>query len=154
VKGGAFWRQRAVMIVLLAVSSAVSADHVVGHASIGRIDIYLGVLPAEMLRGHPRAHPESMMHGGAPESAFHHVSVALFDRTTGRRILGARVEAQVSGENYSGPRKVLEPMQAEGARLYGNYFAFGGAAAHNVRVWVMLPDSREPVVEDFDWARS
>jgi len=138
---------------LTVFSSSAMADHLVGHRSVGSIDVYFGVLPADMIRGHPRAHPESAMHGGVADRPLHHVSVALFERETGRRIRGARVEAQVFSEAGSGPKKVLEPMVAKGAELYGNYFSFGGGA-HRVRVWVRLPGSAKPLTADFDWGRT
>lgn len=34
--------------------------------------VYLGVLPGEMVRGHPAAHPEVSMHGGASGSRGEH----------------------------------------------------------------------------------
>ena len=42
------------------------------------VAIYFGVMPAELVRGHPREHPESGMHGDPPVGESH-LLVALFD---------------------------------------------------------------------------
>ncbi len=52
------------------------------------VAIYLGVMPAQIVQGHPKEHPEVGMHGGAPTRGDRvHVVVALFDNATGGRIL-------------------------------------------------------------------
>ena len=65
--------------------------------TVGKVVIYLGVLPAAMIRGHPAQHTESSMHGGQPAtSGEYHIVIALFDAKTGSRVTGAHVSARVS----------------------------------------------------------
>ncbi|MDD4904620.1 MAG: hypothetical protein PHD39_00480 [Methylobacter tundripaludum] len=48
------------------------------------VEIYLGVLPVEMVRGHPKEHAESSMHSGLASCAEqYHMLIALFDSNTG-----------------------------------------------------------------------
>ncbi|MDH5444963.1 MAG: hypothetical protein OEY52_05360, partial [Gammaproteobacteria bacterium] len=95
------------------------------HRLVDGVDIYLGVIPAEMIKGHPRHHPEGTMHGGIPAGTHYHVMVALFDAKTGKRIDNASITASIKGAAAES-RKTLEPMLVSGARTFGNYFTMGG----------------------------
>jgi len=76
------------------------------HQVAEGVDIYLGVIPAEMILGHPKLHTEAEMHGGVPVGEHrYHVTVALFDAATGKRITGAQVKASVSELGLSGIEK-------------------------------------------------
>jgi hypothetical protein len=70
------------MLSLLAVSCssmAVAADDP-PYKLAGGLAVYIGVVPAELVKGHPSQHAEKTMHGGAPKGAhqyhvgyqFHH----------------------------------------------------------------------------------
>jgi hypothetical protein len=37
--------------------------------TVGNVVIYLGLLPAEMIRSRPHDHPEATMHGGRPSGS-------------------------------------------------------------------------------------
>src|SRR4030067_126792 len=63
------------------------------------VAIYFGILPAELVRGHPQEHPEGQMHGGVPVGE-NHITVALFDDKTGKRITRAEVTATVTGPGH------------------------------------------------------
>jgi hypothetical protein len=89
---------------------------------VGRVTVYLGVLPSEMVRGHPAAHPESSMHGGASgSSSEHHVLIALFD-AEGARLENMEAQARIGEIGLSAVQKPLEPMQIAGTVTYGNFF--------------------------------
>ena len=75
------------------------------------IGIYYAVLPAELIQGHPKGHPEVTMHGGVPSGKhIHHVMVALFDAKSLDRITDAEVKATISEIALSGETKNLEPF--------------------------------------------
>lgn len=124
-----------------------------GHRQIvDGIAIYFGVVPAELVRGHPREHPESEMHGGiaAGES---HLMVALFDEKTGERIVRAKVAATITGSDGK-IEKPLEPMVVAGAATYGNYVYLAGQGPYRIDLEVRLPARARPVRARFEWARS
>jgi hypothetical protein len=113
--------------------------------------IYLGVLPAEMVKGHPPGHPEQAMHGGAPKGPHqYHVVAAIFDSTSGARISDAVATAQVSGLGLSGPKRQLEPMQISDTITYGGFFNLPGPDLYTIRLTITRPGVA-PVLVDFKY---
>lgn len=142
---------RLVGVLALAISSA-------GHAAsyqqvVDGIAIYFGMVPAELVRGHPREHPESGMHGGAPVGESH-LMVALFDAKTGNRITEARIVANVTGDAGAKLEKRLEPMTVAGALTFGNYFYLSGSGPYRIDLQILLPGRSTPVRARFEWGRS
>jgi hypothetical protein len=121
-----------------------------GSRTVGELTAYLGVLPAAMIQDHAAEHPEATMHGGLPSGRHaYHVTVALFDASTGRRIEDARVEAQVTPAGLSPVRRALEPMRIADTLTWGNYFTMRGGGPYHIEIRVLLPDEGEPVTIDF-----
>ena len=59
----------AAALVVLPVFAAPGAE--TGQvARVNGMDVFYGVIPAEIIRGHPAGHTERKMHGGAPAQAF------------------------------------------------------------------------------------
>lgn len=126
---------------LLAISLAVAALTAAATADTDRyqvvdgVAIYLGLMPAEMVLGHPRQFPENEMHGGIPQGKDrYHVVIALFDDATGKRIGGAQVIATVSESGSAGQRKALEPMSIHNTKTYGNWFILSGHGPYRVQL--------------------
>lgn len=141
------------MIVLLGLLMATQAPAADGQNKVvDGVSVYLGVIPAEMILGHPKGHPESEMHGGIPAGERrYHVVVAAFDAATGKRIADAQVTATVSQLGLSGTRKRLEPMAIAGTISYGNYFSFPGTGPYRIEVEVRGPRSPKPLRVSFDY---
>ena len=57
--------QVVVAVALLLVATVVWSAHSGYYKATDGVSVYFSVVPAEMVRGHPREHPESEMHGGA-----------------------------------------------------------------------------------------
>lgn len=117
------------------------------------VAVYFGIMPAELVRGHPREHPESGMHGGTPVGESH-VVIAAFDAKTGQRIEGAAVTATVSGPKRLKLSKTLDPMIVAGALTYGNYFYLTGPGPYRIDVEIRRPGATQPARAQFEWARS
>lgn len=148
------WSRRVVMAACLALWALASVAAGTGMRQIaGDIVVYFGVLPADMIRGHPPEHPESDMHGGVPPGESH-LMVALFERASSQRIADAEVWATVSGEGMDRMRKPLEPMTIAGARTFGNYFMLLGPGPYRIDVEIRRPGASQPVRATFRWARS
>lgn len=100
------------------------------------IAVYLGVMPAEIVRGHPQTHPEATMHGGVPRGSFdRHVVIALFDAKTFERITDAEITATVEGLGHVGrTKKKLERMDIADAPTFGGYFSFQGRDKFTIRL--------------------
>jgi len=135
------------MLVALMVSAADYRQLVDGVA------IYFGVMPAELVRGHPREHPESAMHGGVPVGE-NHIMVALFDDKTGERITTAEVTATITGPGSFRAEKKLETMVIAGSTTYGNYFSLLGPGPYRIAVRIRAPGVSHDIQTVFTWSRS
>ncbi|MFH1820121.1 hypothetical protein [Thiobacillus sp.] len=136
-------------LLLSAAFAADSSQYKVVHG----VAIYLGVLPAEMILGHPRAHTEAKMHGGVPAwQNQQHLVVALFNNATGKRITAAKVNADVAEIGLSGVQKKLEPMLIAGTVSYGNYFNMPVTNnPYRINVRVELPGVADVIEAQFDY---
>lgn len=154
MKAGHGWSRQAVVVVgLLFAVTAVWSAHSGYHKVVDGVSVYFAIVPAELVRGHPREHPESEMHGGVPAGESH-VMVALFDDKTGDRITRAEVTARVRGGHVATIEKRLEPMTIAGSLTYGNYFPMGGSGPYQVELRIYAPGRNKPISMRFEWARS
>lgn len=122
------------------------------YKTAGGLSVYLGVLPAEMVRGHPEDHPEETMHGGIPRGAHtHHVIVAIFDSANGKRVEDAVVTARVSPLALGSVSRRLEAMEIAETVTYGNYFDFPGRDAYRIAISISRPAAPSPVNLEFSY---
>ena len=129
-----------IFILGLAVSSlALAGTH---EAVVDGIEIHVGLMAAERLRGYPRDSVEGAMHGGVPKgSGYYHVNVSLFDATT-RAVIGeARVEVELDEAGSARVRRALEPMSIHGSAGFGQYFRIVGRTPPTLVVRVTRPGS-------------
>lgn len=137
------------VLVSIAAPQAQSANS--DTATVGGLTAYLGVVPAEIVKGHPSGHPEGAMHGGTPNGAHkYHIVVAIFDSASGARVSDAIVTAKVSGLGLSGPERSLEPMAIADTITYGGFFELS-ADLYTVKVTVKRPGAQAPVVLNFKY---
>ena len=144
----------ALAVMLGFFASSAMAEDTDLHQVVDGVAIYFGVLPAEMIRGHPKAHPESDMHGGIPTEPRYHLTVAIFDDTSSERITNADVTVKVIGSDGSAVQKALEPMAITGKRSYGNYFSMPGGSPYRIEVQIHRPESSGIIRAIFEWGRS
>ena len=137
---------------IAAMSQAATAAEDPHYKLVGGLAVYLGVIPAEIVKGHPPGHPEQAMHGGAPQGAHqYHLTAAIFDSANGARISDATVTAQVSGLGLSGPRYKLEPMEFAGTTTYGGFVNLPGRDLYTVRLTIERPSPARAIVVDFKY---
>lgn len=141
--------------LLVGLLLAVSATAAVGgyRQVVDGVAIYFGMMPAELVRGHPREHPESEMHDGVPVGESHLV-IALFEDKTDKRITRAEVTATITGPNDYKAEKKLEPMTIVGAATFGNYFYMLGPGPYRIALRIRTPDIGHDIEAVFTWARS
>ena len=110
----------ALLTAWLAWYPAIAAD--LGEAkTAGGLTVYIGVVPAEIVKGQYAAGP--VAHGRVPTGVHeYHVVAAVFDAATNARVSDATVRAKVSGLGLSGPEKALEPMKIADTLTYGAFF--------------------------------
>ncbi len=120
--------------------------------TVNGVTFYLGVMPAEIARGHPKEHPESTMHGSSPKgSGSQHIVVALFDAKTGERITDAKVSARVEQLGLTADHKDLDPMQIAGTVSYGNYYAMHSGGIYKIRVIVKRKGESRRIEAEFEY---
>ena len=129
------WRGMLAGILAMSAMTSQAAD-TSQHKVVDGVAIYIGVLPAEMVKGHPRTHSEGVMHDGIPAGKNrYHLVVALFDeKASGKRISGAGVKARVSEFGLPGQEKKLDPMVIAGTVTYGNYFAMPNPGPYRIHL--------------------
>ena len=112
----------------------------------GGLTIYLGVMPAEIIKGLPA------MHGGVPAGPHeYHVIVSIFEAGSGARVSDATVTAKVSGVSLSGPERTLEPMSIADTITYGGFFSLPGRDFYTIELAIRRSLTQQPVVVAFKY---
>lgn len=136
---------------LTGINPAMAAD-TGDRKTAGGLSVYLGVLPAAMIQGHPKDHPEEAMHGGIPRGRHvFHVMAAVFDAESGDRIEDAAVEARVTPLGLAGVTRRLQPMVIADTVTYGNYFTMRGDGPYRIRFSVTRAGAVQPIVLEFSY---
>ena len=139
-----------ILAVAMGLAAQALAAETGRHQRLGGIDIYYGILPAEVVGRHPPEHEEKTMHGGTPaKKVGYHLVVTLLD-ADGQRITDAEVTATVGELGMAGTRRKLETMRIEDTLSYGNYFELRGAGPYRIAIEVRRPGAR-PVEALFDY---
>ncbi|HEY6966260.1 MAG TPA: c-type cytochrome [Burkholderiales bacterium] len=119
------------------------------HKLIGGTDIYLGVLPAEMMRSRHTS-PDSKTRAAIPEGkGYYHVSVVLRDHASKTDIKDAQVEARVANL-MTGETKALEAVTVNNAVSYAAYFQMPGKDPYTVTLKIRKPGAPAPIEAKFD----
>lgn len=158
-------------VVALSGARVVSAEDAGSHyQTAAGVSAYIGVVPAEIVKGHPLGHSERTMHDGPPaRSSEYHLIVAIFDATSGARITDAKVSVTVFGPGNtmlygqqhmkpwgsrpsapSLPRASLEPMSISGTITYGGFFQLT-SALYTIQVAVLRPGKQRPAILNFTY---
>jgi hypothetical protein len=83
----------------------------------------------------------------------YHILVALFDKSTGRRIDGAVVEATVAPFGLSGPTRIMYPTAPAGMINYCNWFRLSSGDIYVIHVTVRRPEIRTMRTAEFTLRR-
>jgi hypothetical protein len=139
------------LLWLAGAPSSAIADTASGSQTVGHVLIYMGLLPAEMVRGHPKQHPEASMHSGVPAgSGEYHLIIALFDAGSRERITKAEIRASVSEIGLAGKETKLEPMELAGAITFGNYVRMAGNGPFRIDLAIRFPDEPHEIKVVFE----
>lgn len=139
------------IFVLLSTGAATAADNSLVKKADG-LAVYLGVVPAEIVKGPAPHSAERPMHGRIPAGRHeHHVVAAIFDTASGARVSDATVTAKISGLGLSGPQSKLEPMKIADTITYGAFIYLPGADFYTIRLTISRPGMPRPVVMEFKY---
>jgi len=139
-------------VFMISWSSLATAADDAPYKLAGGLAVYVGVVPAEIVKGHPSGHAEQTMHCGAPKGAHeYHIVAAVFDATSGSRISDATVSAQISGIGLSGTKKKLDPMEIANTVSYGGFFDLPGHDLYTIGLTIERPGQPKPVSLEFKY---
>ncbi len=117
------------------------------------MEVFFGIVPAEILRGHQREHEEQTMHGGVPRGkGVHHLIISVFEAKTRARITDAVVTASVTELGMATETHKLEAMSFGGAVSYGNYFAMPYQGPYEIVVNVRRPGDGKTATARFQYS--
>ncbi|WP_454618792.1 hypothetical protein [Bradyrhizobium cenepequi] len=139
----------------MSVAAGVGGTAVGAEADLsktaGGLTVYIGAVPAEIVKGLGTHSAEPPMHGRIPKGPHeYHLVAAIFDAATGERVSDAAVTAEVSGLGLSGSKQRLEPMQIAGTTTYGGFVNLPGFDLYTVKVSVQRGGAT-PVVLQFKY---
>jgi len=138
-----------VMWLMLSMGVATTAEDA-QFKTVGGLTAYLGVMPAELVKGPGPHSADKPMHGRIPRGQHEfHIVVAIFDAGTGARISDATISAKISGLGLSGAQKVLEPMKIADTITYGGFFNLA-RDIYTIRLRVQRPGA-QPISLDFKY---
>ena len=148
-----------IRVILLVMLGALAAESLAVHSEhykvVNGVAIYLGIVPAEMIREHGPGQTESTMHSGIPPGGrHHHVMIAVFDNNSGKRIEDAEVEATVRELGLSGQQTRLEPMVVANTITYGNYFSMTAGGIYRIHIRIRLPGVARPIEARFEYVNA
>ncbi len=134
-----------VFFCLLFAASLVMADDSERHLQVDGMDVYLGVIPAQLTT--------EKMHGNAASKEHsYHVLIAVFDSKSGKRITDAKLKATVAPLGLGGHSKALEVMPG-GALSYGNYFEMHKPGPYRILVEIQRGESKTKSIANFVYQR-
>ena len=141
----------ALVLAWLALGAPATADDRQYRAA-GDLAVYLGILPAAILRGHDPAHGERAAHGRVPRGPHaYHLVVAIFDAKSGERVSDAEVVASVAPTGLAGQRHRLKPMKIEDSVTYGGFVQLPGDDRYAIKLEIRRPGRPAPIKADFTY---
>jgi hypothetical protein len=142
----------ALWVSVVLSSRAATAAEDDQSKTVDGLALYLGVVPAEIVKGPSPHSAERPMHGRVPRGPHeYHVVVAIFDAASGARISDATVTVQISGLGLAGTKKKLDPMDIANTVTYGAFFDLPGLDLYIVRLTVERPGGDRPATVDFKY---
>ncbi len=154
---GALWFT-APGVALMTCDVAVAAERDAAIAAeteqsqtAGGLMVYLGVVPAEIVKGPPthvllsKGPHEYEISSKSPHE--YDIVAAIFDAASGERVSDGVVTAEVSGLGLPGGNKRLEPMQIGGTTAYGGFFELPGSDLYIVKLTVERGGAKPTVME-------
>lgn len=146
------WKRLAAAVAIALIATPLNAGVVDGVKTVDDLTIYLGVLPAGLVRGH-EAELATAVRGGLPRSSVHniHVVAAVFNKTTGARLNGIVVNARIHGTNQNRWTVPLKSMIVSNAMTYGGFTNLGTEEDVMISIDVIRPNRRHVTTAQFEY---
>lgn len=140
-------------LALLGATPFALSDHIAQHKNVNGMDLYYGIVPAQVVQAHIQEHAQQPMHKkNLFSKGAHHLVITLYDAKTSQRITDAAITATVTPLGLSPESKSLEIMKVTDAISYGNYFNMpAGDTPYRIEVSVKRPADHLPAKVQFDY---
>lgn len=113
------------------------------HRVVSGIDVYLGLLQADAMRGR---RPAGMPSG----KGYYHVNISLADHASHAAVNDAQVRVRVS-DGMSTERKPMATTAANNAVSYGNYFRLASGSYYQIVAEIQRPGVPGTIEAKFDF---
>jgi hypothetical protein len=144
IKSVGAWGAAALLALALATPATPNASSLEQAQVVGNMNVFLGVIPADTIRGQMASVIEEEMHGGIPSGGdVYHLLVTLFDRSSGERIEDATVTARVAPLGLGPREQPLEVMYSAGVACYCNWFEMTAGERYRISVLIERPGEPE-----------
>ena len=120
------------------------------HKLVAGTDVYFGMMPADAVRV---AQAKAGNKAAAPIPAgkgYYHLNVSLADNKLRAPVNDAQVTMSVS-DGMTTQSKTLDPVVANNAVSYGNYFRFDSGSAYNITANIKRPDVPGTIEAKFEF---
>ena len=134
---------------LVIFSASASAGHFGQTKTVDGMVIYLGMVPAAVLRQHPSDYPAHEVSKIPSGKHVHHVMLALFDHPGGKRITDAVVTVRVAPLALGGATRPLDPTMVAGVLSYCNYFRISPSDTTVIQAKIRRPDGARVIQARF-----
>lgn len=135
------------MTLLCAAASAVHAGGLERSVTKSDLTVHFGVVPAENAQAVERG-ASAPADTQAAGSTSYHLVVALFDKSSGKRVDNATVTAKVTGPAHSAHArtqvKPLQELRINDTVTYGNYFDMSWEGRYRIDLSIQRKDQTEP----------
>jgi cytochrome c5 len=122
--------------------------------TIGKMDVYLGVVPAASIAARQAKRGKEGASNGVPSGKdYYHVNISLYDSETRSEITDANVEVTVEDLAMRGETKKLDLVAIDDRISYGNYFEMVGKDPYTIGVRIKRGKSA-PVTTKFQFKPS
>jgi cytochrome c5 len=111
------------------------------HQVLAGTDVWFGMMRAESVPGAAKV-PSG--------KGYYHLNISLADNRTHARLKDAQVTMSVS-DGMSVQTKALDPVVANDAVSWGNYFKFDSGSAYNITAQIKRPGQRGAILANFEF---
>lgn len=141
-------RRASLLLLSLFATTAIAASSL--SKVVEGMTIYVGIVPAQIVRGKSMEHADGAMHGGAAKGEQYHIMVVMLEAGTGQRIVDADVEASVAEFGKTGPPVTLGLMKVAESVTYGNYIDLPSSGPFRIDLKIRRPNVSRPIQAQFE----
>ena len=136
-------------LFMMFAATSLMAGHAQRHQILDGLSVYFGAIPAQLIGGHGSMHHTKDMKKG---KYTYHILVAIFDKSSGERIIDASIKATVIPLGMKGETKKLEPMHGD-MQSYGNFFTMTETTPYVIRVEIRRKGNNVKSIAEFTFKR-